>query len=149
MASLTSWRDRSEINRFRNDVDRMFDDFFARGPFGRSYNEGEWTPAADMSENEKEIMVNFEIPGLDGKDIDISINGRVLTVKGEKKQEKEEKEKHHHFIERRYGSFSRSLELPAVVEANEVKAHYKDGVLTLNLPKTQEKSVKKIKVDAA
>lgn len=146
MANLTSWRGRSEIDRFRNDIDRMFDDFFLRSPSSRSYKNGDWIPAVDMSENEKEILVNFEIPGMDGKDLDISLNGRVLTIKGERKQEKEEKEKHYHFIERRYGSFSRSLELPSDVDADRVKADYKDGVLVLNLPKTKEESVKRIEV---
>ena len=138
MANLTSWRGRSEIDRLRNDMDRMFDDFVARGPFSDSYKEGDWTPAVDMSENEKKILVHFEIPGMDDKDLDISLNGRVLTIKGEKKQEKEDKEKHHHFIERRYGAFSRSLELPADVNADQVNAKYKDGVFTLNLPKIKK-----------
>ena len=146
MANLTSWRGRGEIDRLRNDMDKMFDDLVARGRFSDSYKEGDWTPAVDMLENEKEILVHFEITGMDVKDLDISLNGRVLTIKGEKKQEKVEKEKHHHFIERRYGSFSRSLELPADVDADHVNAKYKDGVLTLNLPKTKKVSFKKIEV---
>ncbi len=100
----------------------------------------------DVSETGKKIVVNAEIPGMDPKDIDISLNGRVLTIKGERKQEQEEKEKRYHHIERRYGFFSRSFELPADVNANKVTANYKDGVLKLNLPKTKGPSVKKIEV---
>jgi len=103
-------------------------------------------PAIDMSETDKEISIHAEIPGMDAKDIDISLNGRVLTIKGEKKQEQEEKEKNYHRIERRYGSFSRSFELPADVDANNVNATYENGVLELSLPKTKEQSVKKIEI---
>ena len=103
----------------------------------------------DVSETGKEIVVHAEIPGMDSKDIDISLNGRVLTIKGERKQEHEDKEKSYHRIERSYGSFSRSFELPADVDADKVKASYKDGVLVLNIPKTKEQSVKKIEVKSS
>lgn len=146
MAGLIPWRGRNEVERFKGDIDRLFDDFFIRSPLGRSFERGDWMPAVDMSENEKQIVVHAEVPGMDAKDIDISLNGRVLTMKGERKQEQEEKEKNYYRIERKYGSFSRSFELPADVDANKVKAKYKDGVLTLNLPKTKGQSVKKIEV---
>jgi len=148
MAGLIPWRSRGEVDRFRSDIDRMFDDFFTRSPFSRSYGAEEWMPAVDISETGKEIIVNAEIPGMDAKDIDISINGRLLTIKGERKQEQEEKGENYHRIERRYGSFSRSLELPVDVNADKVKATYKEGVLKLNLPKAKEQSVKKIEVKA-
>ena len=106
-------------------------------------------PAVDMRENEKEVVLHAEIPGMDAKDIDISLNGRVLVMQGEREQEHEEKDKNYHCIERKYGSFSRSLELPADVDGDKVKATYKDGVLTLKLPKTKEQSVKKIEVKPA
>jgi HSP20 family protein len=146
MAGLIPWRGRSEVDRFRGEIDRLFDDFFVQSPLSRSFERGAWMPAVDISETGKEIVVHAEIPGLDAKDIDISLNGRVLTMKGERKQEQEEKEKNYHRIERRYGSFSRSFELPADVDGNKIKAVYKDGVLTVNLPKAKEQSVKKIEV---
>ena len=146
MAGLIPWRGRREVDRFRGDIERLFDDFFTRSPFGGSFEKGDWMPSVDLSENEKEITIHAEIPGMEVKDIDISLNGRVLTIKGERKQEQEEKEKNYHCIERRYGSFSRSFELPADVDSNKVKAEYKDGVLKLNLPKTKEQSVKKIEI---
>ena len=146
MSTLIPWLGRSEVDRFRGEIDRMFDEFFTRSPFGRSLEEGDWRPAIDVSETGKEIVVHAEIPGMDPKDIDISLNGRILTIKGERKQEEEEKEKSYHRIERKYGFFSRSFELPVDVDANKVKAGYKDGVLKVSLPKTKEHSVKKIEV---
>lgn len=145
MASLIPWRER-EVDRFRDEIDKMFRDFFTRSPFSRAHEGGDWLPAIDMSESEKEIVVNAEIPGMDGKDIDISLNGRVLTIKGERKQEKEGKEKNYHFLERRYGTFSRSFELPADVDSEKIKASYKDGVLKINLPKTTQQTIKRIEV---
>lgn len=149
MTSLIPWRQRREVDRFRGEIDRLFDEFFAWRPFRRSMEEGDWSPAIDVSETGKEIIVSAEVPGMDAKDIDISLNGRVLTIKGERKQEHEEKEKDYHRIERRYGSFSRSFELPGDVDPNKVKATYKHGVLKLNLPKTEEQSVKKIEVKSS
>jgi len=146
MSNLIPWDGRSEIDRFRSEIDRMFKNVLTRSPFGRAFEEGDWWPAIDVSETGKMIVVNAEIPGIDAKNIDISLNGRVLTIKGERKQEQEEKEGSYHRMERRYGSFSRSFELPADVDADKIKAKYKDGVLKLNLPKTKEQSVKKIEV---
>lgn len=149
MSNLIPWSGRSEVERFRSEIDRMFDDFFTRSPFGRFFQGGDWMPAVDVSETDKGIVVNAEVPGMEAKDIDISLNGRVLTIKGERRQEEEEKDKSYHRIERRYGSFSRSFELPADVDSGKVKATYKDGVLKLSLPKTKEQAVKKIEVKTA
>ena len=146
MLSLIPWHERKELDRFRSEMDRLFDQFFDWRPFRRSFDEGDWTPLVDVSETGKEVIVNAEIPGMNAKDIDISLNGRVLTLRGEKKSNHEEKNENFHRIERRYGAFSRSFELPADVDANKVKATYKDGVLKISLPKTKEQSVKKIEI---
>jgi HSP20 family protein len=127
-------------------MDGLFDRFFDWRPFDPSIRKSEWMPAIDVSETPKQIVVKAEIPGMEAKDMDISLNGRVLTLKGEKKSEQEEKEENYHRVERRYGAFSRSFELPTDVDANKVKASYKDGVLKLSLPKTKEQSVKKIEI---
>ncbi len=145
MAGLIPWRGRNEVQRFRREIDRLFDDFFTGSPF-RSFEKGDWMPAVDMSEDEKKIVVHAEIPGMDAKDIDISLNGKVLTMNGERQQEQEEKEKNYHRIERKYGLFSRSVELPADVDGNKAKATYKEGVITLNFHETEEQSVKRIEV---
>ena len=94
-------------------------------------------------------MVKAELPGMEARDIDISLNGRILSIRGERKQESEEKGENFHRVERSYGAFSRSLELPTDVDPDKVKASYKRGVLKLNIPKTRKASVKKIEVKAA
>jgi HSP20 family protein len=149
MAALIPWRERSEIDRFRTEIDRLFDDFFIRRSFGRDFEEGDWVPAIDISESEKEIIIHAEIPGVDAKDIDITLSGRNFTIKGERKQEQEEKRENYHRIERRYGSFHRSFELPSDVDGDRAEAAYKDGVLMVNLPKSKEQSVKRTEVKVA
>ena len=146
MANLVPWQGRQDVDFFRNEIDRMFNDFFNRNFTGRLFERVDWMPPVDVSETAKEVVVHAEIPGMDAKDIDIALNGRILTIKGERKEEKEEKKRSYHRIERRYGSFFRSFELPADVDASSVEATYKDGVLKLSLPKTEEQSLKKIEV---
>jgi HSP20 family protein len=146
MLDLIPSRERRQLDRFRSEMDGLFDRFFDWRPFDPSIRKSEWMPAIDVSETPKQIVVKAEIPGMEAKDMDISLNGRVLTLKGEKKSEQEEKEENYHRVERRYGAFSRSFELPTDVDANKVKASYKDGVLKLSLPKTKEQSVKKIEI---
>jgi HSP20 family protein len=106
-------------------------------------------PAFDVSETDEHIIVKADLPGVDVKDIDISIVGNVLTVKGEKKQEKEEKGESYHRIERSYGRFSRSISLPAEVNPEAVEAVYKDGVLKLTIPKAEKSKPKKIEIKTA
>ena len=108
--------------------------------------EREFAPAFDVSETEGELIVTAEIPGMDKKDLDIHLSDGVLTVKGEKKQEKEDKKENYHCIERRYGSFSRTMRLPVDVDTEKVDAAYKDGVLRITLPKSETVKPKKIDI---
>jgi HSP20 family protein len=137
------------MTRLRREMDRLFERFFEGWPFMASGGEGEWVPSVDVSEKAKEVIVRAEIPGIDPKDIDLSIQGNVLTIRGERKKEETEKGEDFHRVERSYGAFSRSIRLPAEVEVAKVKADYKEGVLRINLPKTKESEVKKIQVKAA
>jgi HSP20 family protein len=107
---------------------------------------GRWTPHANVTETKDTLTVTAELPGLEAKDVDVAISGDMLTIKGEKKQEKEEKDEHHHVVERSYGAFSRMVRLPAPVAADKIKATFKNGVLTVNLPKTEEAKQKAISV---
>ena len=147
---------------FRSEMDRLFDRF--GGGFGfpslrRMFDiEPAWrtsfsfsTPAIDMREDEKAYKISAELPGIDAKDIDISVSGDMLVLKGEKRQEKEEKDKNYHFSERAYGSFQRAFELPSSVDRDKVAADFSKGVLTITLPKTAEaqKPVKKIEVKSS
>lgn len=121
----------------RREMDSLFDNFF-RGfdlePFESRL--GAFNPKVDVTENDKEIKISAELPGMDEKDIDVSIQKDVLTIKGEKKEEKEDKGKDYYRMERSYGSFSRSVPLPVEVETDKVEAKFKKGVLSITLPKT-------------
>jgi HSP20 family protein len=103
----------------------------------------------DVTETDKEIEVTAELPGLEEKDVEINYADGVLTIRGEKKAEKEEKNKTHHLIERSYGSFSRTLELPAGTDPNKIKASINKGILKVAVEKPAAKEVKKIEVKAA
>lgn len=143
---------REEYNPFallRQEMNTLFDNFF-RGfevePFMGRFRG--FSPDVDIKESEKEIKVAAELPGMDDKDIDISLTRDSLTIKGEKKEEKEDKGKDYYRMERSYGSFSRTIPLPVEVDVDKVKAEFKKGVLTVTLPKTPKaiKETKKIPV---
>ena len=149
MLSLIPRKEGRDLDRFRGEMDRLFDRFFDNWASPTSALEGEWIPSVDVSETEKEVIVQAEIPGIDVKDIDISVNGNRLTLQGERKHEEEKKGEHYHRIERAYGTFARAIELPVEVDSTNVEATYKDGILKVNLPKTKESATKKIEVKAA
>ncbi|MBW1666484.1 MAG: Hsp20/alpha crystallin family protein [Deltaproteobacteria bacterium] len=144
MADLIPWR--GEIDRLRDEMDRLYERLFDWMPFRRFPIEGEWVPSVDVSETAKNIVVSAEIPGMDAKDIEVSLDGNVLTLRGERKQQKEEKEENFHRVERVYGSFFRSIQVPAEVDSSKVKASYKRGVLKITLPKVKKQESKKIEV---
>lgn len=118
--------------------------FFGNGE--EEWATGAMVPALDLSETDTAIDVRMDVPGVTAKDIDIQVNGNLLTVSGERKEEKEEKGKTFHRVERSYGSFSRSVTLPCPVMENEVAAEYHDGVLEIKLPKKEESKAHKVKV---
>jgi HSP20 family protein len=105
--------------------------------------EMEWAPRLDVTETEKNVEVKAELPGMERKDIEITLDRGLLMIKGEKKEEKEKKERYYHVVERRYGAFCRSVRLPAEVKEEKIEATFKDGVLTVTLPKV-ESEIKKI-----
>jgi len=125
----------------------LFDRFFDEWDMPSLFDEDiKWVPAFDMKENEKEYLISAELPGIDIKDVDITLSDGLLTVKGEKKHEKEDKGEDYHRIERRYGSFNRSFRIPGKVDTDKVDANYKNGILKLTLPKAEESKTKKIEV---
>jgi HSP20 family protein len=129
-------------------MDRLWDDFFGPGRKALRPMEMEWAPAVDVSETADQVVIKAEVPGMEAKDIDISLAGDVLTIKGEKKSEREEKKENYHLVERTYGSFSRSLKLPTAVDADKIEASYKQGVLTVSCPKKEEVKPKAIEIKA-
>jgi len=125
----------------------VFDRFFNDLELPDLFNEERvLVPAFDISETEKEYMITGEIPGIDVKDLDITLLDGILTIKGEKKQEKEDKDENYHRIERNYGSFQRNFRIPEKVKTDKLNATYKDGVLKLTLPKAEASEAKKIEV---
>jgi len=123
----------------------------------RDFNEGadaplttaSFVPAVDIYEDEKKVTLKLEVPGMEEKDLDVSVENNMLTVKGERKFAAEEKEENFHRIERRYGSFSRAFTLPSTVDSEHIEAHYQAGVLKLDLQKKPEAQPKQIKVNVA
>lgn len=145
---------REEENPFlslRHEMDRIMDRF-ARGFGGRELAEREepwrFIPSVDVSENDKEIHVSAELPGLDEKDIDVTLSGNNLIIRGEKRAEKEEKGEQFYRKESSYGAFHRSIPLPTEVEEDKIEATYRKGVLKIVLPKSSEarKARKKISI---
>lgn len=142
---LTPWRP-FEFDRIRREMDRLWDSFLEGGPMRRAADGGEWLPSIDVSETKSDLVIKAELPGMDPKDIDISMNNGFLTIKGEKKHEREEKDENYHLVERSYGSFTRSVRLPREVQSDKITASFKNGVLRVTLPKSEEAKKKEIKI---
>jgi HSP20 family protein len=132
---------------FRTEMDRLFNSFF--GGFDESdrrWGLSAWGPPLDVEETDKEIFVRAEIPGVNADDLELSMSGDSLVISGEKKESEEKKEKGYWYQERRFGSFRREVPLPSAVDADNVEAEYKDGVLHVKLHKAQEALPKRIPV---
>jgi HSP20 family protein len=151
--AVTPWRPFMDLTRWERDMDRMMDDFFGRRirpwwpeRFFRTDELDVRTPAVDVFEEKDDIVVKAEIPGMEKDNIQVNLTDHTLTIKGEKKKEEEVKEENYYRSERSYGSFLRTLELPRDVHADKVKATFKNGVLEVRMPKTEEAKAKEIKV---
>ncbi|MDD2598079.1 MAG: Hsp20/alpha crystallin family protein [Kiritimatiellae bacterium] len=128
---------------FQSEMNRLFDDFFTDFSIeprwgGFESEEAVFAPGVNLSESDKEITVAVELPGMDEKDVKVEMDDNVITISGEKKVEKEEKKRNWHFRESSYGSFRRSIPLPASVSGDDAKASFKRGVLTVTVPKREE-----------
>ncbi|MGO9756499.1 MAG: Hsp20/alpha crystallin family protein [Roseiarcus sp.] len=137
----------------RQEIDRLFSDFGRGFPaFGRAFpafGASDLALRMDMTENDKAIELTAELPGLEEKDVEINFVDDVLTIRGEKASEKDEGDKNYRFVERSYGSFSRSVELPPGVDPAAIKASLSKGVLTVTIPKAAPAVAKKIEVKSA
>ena len=131
-------REEDVLTTFERDMDRLFERFFRGGmlaPFGESW--GAFSPSVDVVETDDEIKVSAELPGLDDKDIEVSLDRGVLTISGEKSEERKEQREDYYRAERTYGSFCRTIPLPTEVKEDEVEAVFQKGVLTITLPKAE------------
>jgi HSP20 family protein len=153
--NLSDWHPLSSLRR---EIDRLFEDFplgpwrrtsgniFDVDPFWRGELSFSKAPAVDIAERDREYEIIAELPGMEEKDIDVKFADGVLTVKGEKKEEKEEKKKDYYLSERRFGSFQRSFRVPEGVDADKIDASFKNGVLTVVLPKSAEAQKREKKI---
>lgn len=149
VASLGSWDPFAEMTDLQRMADQVFGEFFGRTPSQMAVTEGLWSPLVDVYETKDAIRLVAEVPGVKQEDIQVSIEGDTLSLKGERPRDAEVKEDQYYRIERSYGSFQRSILLPSVVDASRVKATYRDGVLEIQLPKKEEAKPKEIKVEVA
>ena len=151
MTVLTRWDPFRELNALQDRMSRLFQDNVFGPPSARSGEEslvsGAFIPPVDVYEDEHNISLKMEVPGIDQKDIDIRVENNVLTVRGERRFEKDEKEENFQRVERRYGAFARSFTLPNTVDTENVNADYENGVLKITLAKKAEAKPKQIKVN--
>ena len=142
-------RDIQPFAMLQREIDRLFEDFARGFPSIGSFGPADLTVNMDVAESEKETELTIELPGLEPKDVEISVAGDVLTIKGEKKAEKVEKDKSYRFVERSYGSFLRSVDLPTGIDPDSIKATMTNGVLKVTVPKPAAAESRKVEIKAA
>jgi HSP20 family protein len=152
--TLVRWKPAQELTQFPTDIlsiqrsiNKMFESFFHGGTWDEELTPSLWTPAVDIAEKDDEFIIKVELPGVDKKDVRITTQNNVLTVRGEKKQEKETREASFHRVERSYGSFQRSFPLPGTIVGEKIQASYKDGILEVVVPKAEEAKARTIEVN--
>src|SRR5881275_3012028 len=144
MTVLTRWDPFREFSTLQDRMNRLFRD---SGNTEEALTTSTFAPPVDVYEDEHNVVLKIEVPGIDEKDIDVKIENNTLTVHGERKFEKEEKEENFRRVERQYGSFTRSFTLPTTVDAETVQAHYDKGILKIQLAKKAEAKPRQIKVN--
>ena len=143
---IVLWKPTDELITMRRDLESLWDRFFPKKLFHERFVTHEWLPSIDLTETKDTLVVEAELPGLEAKDVELTITDDILTIRGEKKEEKEEKDKHHFFVERYCGSFERKIKLPTLVKTDKIDATFDKGILTINLPKSKEARKKEIKI---
>ncbi|HEX9120815.1 MAG TPA: Hsp20/alpha crystallin family protein [Terriglobales bacterium] len=144
---IVRWDPFQELNLITNRMNRLFQDTYGQGSTEESLTTSSFVPPVDIYEDEHNITLKIEVPGIEQKDMDVRMENNTLTVRGERKFEKEEKEENFHRVERRYGSFFRAFTLPNTVDPDSVKADYDNGLLKITLAKKAEAKPKQIKVN--
>lgn len=150
MPAITRWDPYRAMSNINREIERAFEDFgfpmLRRWRGEEEAAEEGWMPAIDVSETKDEYLIKADLPGVSKDDVKVTLSENVLTVMGEKKSEKETKEQNYHRKERMYGSFVRNFRLPGPVSGEKVKAEYKNGVLTLAVPKAEGAKPKEIQI---
>jgi HSP20 family protein len=154
--AIERWRPRyslaprfPELSRLERDMETFFGRFFRDWPWARVGEEREWVPAVDMIDRKDEIVLRADLPGIEQKDVEVTVHDGTLTIRGERKEEKETKEEDYYQCERWAGAFVRTLALPRAVDADKIKATFKHGVLEVHVPKAPEAKGKTIEIKAA
>lgn len=145
MTTLARWDPFRDLMSIQGELNRLFGRTYAGGD---DLLSGSWAPALDIYETEDRFVVTIELPGIDPKDVDVSVEDSTLTVSGERRFSEEVKEESFHRVERRYGSFVRSLSLPQTANTDEIQASFDKGVLEIEVPKVEAAKPKKITVKA-
>jgi HSP20 family protein len=144
--AVIRWDPFRELGTLQDRMNRLFEDANGGSRSGEPPVTTAWSPAVDIHETEHHIVVKAEVPGMERDDIELGLENNVLTLKGNRRFEKDTKEENYHRIERAYGSFSRSFSIPSVVDEDKISADYKEGVLTITLPKTEKAKAKQIAI---
>lgn len=148
--ALVRWDPARELDALQGDMNRLFDGFFGRreGAAGGGYASRRWIPPMDLVETEDHLVLRADLPGVDGQDIEIEVKDGVLTVSGERRSQHEDKREGFHRVERSFGRFSRSLELPKGVDPQSVSAHFDRGVLEVRMPKPAQRKPTRIEISS-
>ena len=145
--TMERWQPFRQVSDLQAEMNRLLDTVFGP-PASQSTGERIWAPLCDMWETKDDVVLSFEMPGVGDKDVSVSITGDLLTVKGERRfRQQDGSGESYHRLERAYGKLERSVQLPMAVQADKVKATYREGVLTVTLPKADEVKSKEIKID--
>ena len=146
--NFVRWTPFHDMTLLQNQMNRLFDNALHGWP-EEATGSGGWAPPADIYETESELLVTADVPGVDPKKIDIRVENGVLNIRGERRLERKFEKENFHRVERSYGPFARSFTLSTPVEPDKVHASYKDGVLTISLPKTEQAKPRRIEIGAA
>ncbi len=144
--NIVPWKPLDELTTLRREMDSILDRFFPERFFEKPYLGREWLPTIDLKETTDKLVIKAELPGLDVEDVELTLVDDILTIKGEKKEEKETKDEHSCFVERYSGTFERKIKLPALVRTDKIDATFAKGILTINMPKSEEAKKKEIKI---
>jgi HSP20 family protein len=145
--AIIRWDPFRDMVTLREKMNRMFEDVFTgRSEEGKELAQNTWAPSVDIYENEIEVVLTAEVPGIEEKDIEIKIEDNTLSLKGERKFKTEMKEENYHRIERAYGSFYRAFTLPNSIDPENIRAEHENGVLKITMPKRQELKPRKVKI---
>jgi len=144
--AIIRWDPFRDLVTLRDRMNRLFEDVSGPGSEGKDVMASAWAPSVDIYENENEVVLAAEIPGVDEKDVEIKVEDNNLTLRGERKFEKETREENYHRIERSYGSFFRSFALPSYIDQDRIEAEHENGVLRIRMPKRAELRPRKVKI---